>query len=141
MYERMGSNKDELSGLIVVETDDLLGGGVGDKFLEAVAKLKNKFNFGKWKNLSESATEYGGRTLMQHSDYSITISMARYLRGRARGIRLARSRLSDPQAATSSSSTTAPSAPSVSTQPAPANARKRRRVDRRHIYRDRGVRS
>ena len=44
MHERVGNDQDQLSGLIVVETDDLLGGGVGDKFMDAVSKLRTRFN-------------------------------------------------------------------------------------------------
>ena len=65
MYERMGKAHEQLSGLTVVETDDLLGGGVGDKFMDAVNQLRARVNVGKWQELTVSATEYGGRTLRQ----------------------------------------------------------------------------
>ena len=91
-YEDLGNKKQELSGLIVVETDDLLGGGIGLGFQKAVDHIRRKFVFGKWIALKDEATEYGGRTLRQHPDYSITISMRRYLLDRAREVRIAKGR-------------------------------------------------
>ena len=46
-----------LCGLICIETDDLLGGGIGDKFHNAVKELKTRFQFGKWVQLQEKATQ------------------------------------------------------------------------------------
>ena len=46
MYETINGVKDSLSGLIVIETDDLLGGGIGPLFQDAMDKLRKKFNFG-----------------------------------------------------------------------------------------------
>ena len=107
MYEDMGAGTEELSGLIVIETDDLLGGGVGDKFHKAVTELKKRFTFGKWIYLQEQSTEYGGRTLKQHADYSIEISMVRYLKERAREVRLEKGRCEDPEALANESEITA----------------------------------
>ena len=107
MYEKVGGVADQFSGLIVVETDDLLGGGIGDKFFEAVAALRSKFKFGKWVELMDQACEYGGRTLKQAPDYSIKISMVRYLKDRAREIQLQRGRASTPEAAANESEITA----------------------------------
>ena len=94
-YEDLGKGKTELSGLIVVETDDLLGGGIGEKFNQAVANIRKRFKFGKWIRLQEEQTEYGGRTLKQYPDFSITISMKRYLQDRAREIRMPKRRKRD----------------------------------------------
>jgi hypothetical protein len=90
--------KEKLCGLIVIETDDLLGGGVTDSFHQAVAELRRHFTFGKWVELQTASCEYGGRTLKQGRDYSVNISMVRYLKERAREINLARGRCQDPQA-------------------------------------------
>ena len=98
MYEEIDSKPNQFSGLICVETDDLLGGGIGPKYQAAIEVLKKEYNFGKWKILQESSTEYGGRTLKQFPDFSFTISMSRYLRDKASEIKLARGRGKDPRA-------------------------------------------
>jgi len=98
MYETIDGTPDRLSGVIVVETDDLLGGGIGDQYHGAVEELRRRFKFGKWTQLQEKSDEYGGRTLKQHSNYSFTISMVRYLRERAREIHLPRGRCKEPEA-------------------------------------------
>ena len=86
----------KFSGLIVVETDDLLGGGNSDKFNKSVAELRKRYNFGKWVSLQEQSSEYGGRTLKQHADFGFNISMVRYLKERAREIVLTRGRCKNP---------------------------------------------
>lgn len=99
MYEKMnGKDKPQLTGLIVVETDDLLGGGTGPKFHDAVEQLRKRYTFGKWKVLMDEPTEYGGRTLRQSKDFGFTISMSRYLRGKADPIRIERGRGKDQEA-------------------------------------------
>ena len=103
MYEKMhGQTKLQLAGLIIVETDDLLGGGrdrrLAPKFHDAVDQLKKRYNFGKWKVLMDEATEYGGRTLSQSKDFGFTISMTRYLREKAEPIHIARGRGKDGEA-------------------------------------------
>jgi hypothetical protein len=87
---------DKLCGLIVIETDDLLGGGITDSFHEAVKELRRHFTFGKWVNLQSESCEYGGRSLRQNPDFSVTISMVRYLKQKAREITLARGRCKQP---------------------------------------------
>ena len=52
----------------------------------------------KWIELTEQPSEYGGRTLKQAEDYSFNISMTRYLKDRAREIKLTRGRGKDPLA-------------------------------------------
>ena len=73
-------------------------GGIGDKFHDAVKRLTTRFKFGKWVELQEKSCEYGGRTLKQAADYSINVSMVRYLKDRAREIRLDRGRAKNPEA-------------------------------------------
>ena len=47
MYEKLPpQNTVSLSGLFVIETDDLLGGGIGPKFANALSTLKETFKFG-----------------------------------------------------------------------------------------------
>ena len=103
MYEKMhGQTEPQLSGLIIVETDDLLGGGrdrrLAPKFHAAVEELRKRYQFGKWKVLMDEQTEYGGRTLKQSKDFGFTISMTRYLREKAEPIHLARGRGKDQEA-------------------------------------------
>ena len=71
--------KKDLVGLVRIGTDDFLGGGRGPAWEQALEKLQKVYTFGKFKWLQKEATEYSGRTLQQLSDFSITISMHRYL--------------------------------------------------------------
>ena len=98
MYEKIGKELKQFSGLVCVETDDLLGGGIGPKFQTAIETLRKEYNFGKWKVLQDASTEYGGRTLRQLPTYDFKISMIRYLKEKAVEIQLARGRGKDPKA-------------------------------------------
>ena len=98
MYETHNGEIDALTGMICVETDDLMGGGVGECWFNAISQLRKRYNFGKWTELMEKSTEYGGRTLKQHKDYSVNISTVRYLQERARQIHLERGRCKTPEA-------------------------------------------
>ena len=80
------------SGRVFVETDDLLGRGIGSKYHAAIAALRKAYNFGKWKELMEVFTEYGGRILKQLPSFDILISMSRYLEDKCMEIKLARGR-------------------------------------------------
>ena len=75
-----------------VETNDLLGGGIGSKFQAAIAALRKAYNFGKWQQLVEISTEYGGRTSNQLASFYILISMTRYLADKCVEIKLPRGR-------------------------------------------------
>ena len=81
-YETINGVEDTISGLICVETDDLLGGGRANasRFHAAVDQLRKDYTFGKWKILQEGSTEYGGRTLWQLLDFDCKMSMTRYLK-------------------------------------------------------------
>ena len=84
MYEVLPpQNTMSLSGLIVIETDDLLGGGIGPKFANALNALQETFKFGSWHWLQDRSRQYGGRTLFQRPDFGFTIDMNRYLKDRA----------------------------------------------------------
>ena len=86
MYEEQAGTS-HLTGLIVIETDDLLGGGIGAKWTNAIAQLRNTFKFGSWTWLQEGPTQYGGRTLQQRKYFGFHIDMNRYLRTKAHEIK------------------------------------------------------
>ena len=65
MCEVVDGRSEQFSGLIVIETDDVFGGGIGSKFHEATDQLRRRFKFGVWVKLMDHAREYGGRTLYQ----------------------------------------------------------------------------
>eukprot|EP00971_Amphidinium_carterae_P147531 2923798-Amphidinium_carterae.1 len=67
-----------LGGIICVLVDDILGGGRGQKFHEAMQKLKDKVKFGKWEKF-DSEREYGGKSIQQLPDGSIILSMVKYV--------------------------------------------------------------
>ena len=92
MYEKLAGKDNQLSGIICVETDDLLGGGRGPKVHEAVEHLRKKYKFGKWKMLMDEQTEYGGRALKQHGNFGFQITMTRYLREKSAETKLERGR-------------------------------------------------
>ena len=97
---------DQLNGFVVIETDDLLGGGIGEKFHAAIEILRERFTFGKWVALQERATDYGGRTIKQLPNLGFNVSMVRYLRERARPIEIARGRMKTPNAEATEAETT-----------------------------------
>ena len=93
MYEHLKPGEGlRQSGLIIIETDDLLGGGIGPKFQYAIEELQKIFKFGSWHWLMERSRQYGGRTLFQRADFSFTVDMNRYLKDRAHEIKIATGR-------------------------------------------------
>ena len=46
MYENLGGKEMQFSGLIVLETDDFFGGGIGDQYHHAISELRKRYNFG-----------------------------------------------------------------------------------------------
>ena len=54
MYEKIGKVEKQFSGLICVETDDLLGGGMANapKFHKAIEALRKDYNFGKCEGIA-----------------------------------------------------------------------------------------
>ena len=48
MYEKMHGQQFDLCGVIIIETDDLLGAGIGQKFKDAIERLRERFKFGSW---------------------------------------------------------------------------------------------
>ena len=74
--------------MIVVETNDLFGGGIGDRHHQSVENLRNRLRFGKWVGLTKDPCEYGRRTLKQGPTYDVNISMVWYFKDRAREVML-----------------------------------------------------
>eukprot|EP00971_Amphidinium_carterae_P139108 2756919-Amphidinium_carterae.4 len=68
----------ELAGIVLLQVDDLLGGGEHPGFKKAVQKLRERYRFGKWRLLSEG-TEFNGRHLHQMSRSKITVDMKAFL--------------------------------------------------------------
>ena len=58
MCEKYQGEDNRLTGIICVETDDLLGGGCGPKFHDAMEALRKRYKFGKWKMLMDEPTGY-----------------------------------------------------------------------------------
>ena len=85
-----------LVGVIVIETDDFLMGGLGSKWDTALGELKRRFEFGTWTCLRDAAKEYGGRTIKQLTSFGFHITMTRYLKMKVREIQLARGRGTKP---------------------------------------------
>eukprot|EP00971_Amphidinium_carterae_P350876 6491785-Amphidinium_carterae.2 len=54
-------------------------GGKGDGFRRAVQKLRQKFQWGKWTDLSQPR-DFNGRTTQQLSDQKVTVSMVQPVR-------------------------------------------------------------
>ena len=74
--------------MLVIETDDLLFGGVGPRFHEGIKALRASFKFGSWHSLMNQPKQYSGIMMEQKADYGFEVSMARYLRDHARPIRI-----------------------------------------------------
>jgi len=90
MYETLGGKPKSLSGLVVIETDDLLFGGVGPKYLQGIEAMRKSFTFGAWHDLRLAPKQYGGVTIHQMKDCGFTISMSRYLNDNPRQIKIDR---------------------------------------------------
>eukprot|EP00971_Amphidinium_carterae_P258584 5132371-Amphidinium_carterae.1 len=89
------TGQSNLTGVLVVETDDLLGGSSGPAAAESIKSLTNALVLGHFEFLQTRAITYGGRLLQQHHDYSFSISMASYVAEKASAINLGRGRLDE----------------------------------------------
>eukprot|EP00971_Amphidinium_carterae_P291424 5785768-Amphidinium_carterae.1 len=67
----------KLEGIMLVQVDDILVGGVHSDFVKAMTELQKSFQFGKWKSLSQG-TDFNGRHLKQVKD-EIHVDMIEYL--------------------------------------------------------------
>eukprot|EP00971_Amphidinium_carterae_P350893 6491795-Amphidinium_carterae.1 len=88
--------QNRLSGVLLVETDDLLFGGKGKTFDNAMSNIRASFKFGHWRTLLHKPAEYSGRRLVQTSDYGFEIDMTQYLVEKARPIEICRERRQQP---------------------------------------------
>ena len=79
------------SGWLLLETDDIFGGGCSPGFWRSVEGLKKKLNFGKFKDPSKAPVDYGGRT-MTYKNYTFEFSMHRYVE-KLRPVEIDRSRV------------------------------------------------
>eukprot|EP00971_Amphidinium_carterae_P334504 6469826-Amphidinium_carterae.2 len=61
-----------LTGVLVVETDDLLGGSNGPSAAASIKSLTNTLVFGHFEYLQTRAVTYGGRLIQQRPDYSFS---------------------------------------------------------------------
>eukprot|EP00971_Amphidinium_carterae_P151401 3001807-Amphidinium_carterae.1 len=86
----------QLCGILLVETDDLLFGGQGGEFDKAMANVRSSFTFGHWRSLMQKPAEYSGRKLTQQTDFSFTIDMVGYLIEKASVIELSAERKQHP---------------------------------------------
>eukprot|EP00971_Amphidinium_carterae_P046008 905357-Amphidinium_carterae.2 len=86
------SQKPQLTGVLVVETDDLLGGSSGPQAAESITQLTKSLVLGHFEYLQKRAVAYGGRLLKQAQDMSFTISMANYVAEKATAVQLERGR-------------------------------------------------
>eukprot|EP00971_Amphidinium_carterae_P166027 3290721-Amphidinium_carterae.1 len=101
-----GSIATRACGWIVIETDDLFGGGLGTKWDGAIEKLRSQYKFGHWTAVTDGV-EYGGRRVTQNADYSFTVDMTHYLRHHAEPVKLAPGRASQPHAVCTAAETSA----------------------------------
>ncbi|CAE7498867.1 TY1B-DR1 [Symbiodinium sp. CCMP2592] len=86
-----------LEGLINIEVDDLLCFG-GQEHAMRLARLRERFHFGKFKDLSEG-TMFNGRFLQQYPDGKITVSMEKFILERLSPMTIAVGRRSRPEEA------------------------------------------
>lgn len=68
-------NPQQLEGLILLATDDLINGGT-DQHWALMEVLKSKYKFGKW---DYDKGRFCGKDLQQHPDFSIAISQQYYV--------------------------------------------------------------
>ena len=61
-----------ITGRLLIETDDIFPGGIGVKWQKARDELQKSFNWGKWKRLMDGAQSYGGRQVWQDKDFGFS---------------------------------------------------------------------
>eukprot|EP00971_Amphidinium_carterae_P112543 2228811-Amphidinium_carterae.1 len=87
-----------MCGALLVETDDLLFGGHGSEFEQAMNNIKQRFKFGHWRSLQGKPADYSGRRLVQLTDHSFEVEMTSYLKEKANPIVLSKERREQPTA-------------------------------------------
>eukprot|EP00971_Amphidinium_carterae_P092285 1827116-Amphidinium_carterae.2 len=90
-----GTSQSKLTGVIVVETDDLLVGSCVPQAAHSITTLTSNLVFGHFKYLQNRAVAYGGRLLRQEKDMSFVISMASYVTEKATAVSLERGQLDE----------------------------------------------
>ena len=93
--EKERGYKKELSGLVVVEVDDLLCMG-GDTYFQIIEQLRKKFTFGKFVFLNESpaGVSFNGRRLKSDGKGGFLIDMKKFITERLFPVELERGRKS-----------------------------------------------
>ena len=79
------------AGVVLLDVDDFVQGGCS-RHEQKMETLRQTFRFGKWRCIYKSHGEYLGRTVVQHENYEIAVSMERYIREKLRPIVLSRER-------------------------------------------------
>eukprot|EP00971_Amphidinium_carterae_P340218 6478433-Amphidinium_carterae.1 len=69
-----------MGGWVLIQTDDLLMGGNGKAFQQALAKLQQTFCFGKWQQLMSTTCTFNGRQLSQTEDYGFNYDMTNFVK-------------------------------------------------------------
>ena len=69
----------KLEGILLLQVDDILGGGDSVEFKAQIAHMKERFKFGKWRQLIEKA-EFNGRSIYQVSNNVIEVDMIEYVK-------------------------------------------------------------
>ncbi|CAJ1446793.1 unnamed protein product, partial [Effrenium voratum] len=95
-------NAYNMTGIIVVEVDDILESG-NERHRNKMARLEKKLRFGKVINLREhpEGTGYAGRRIMQGPDGSFQYTMADYIKNRLKYVRVERKYLKKDASTTS----------------------------------------
>ena len=93
------SQAGKLEGIIVIEIDDLLSFGY-QAHNEAMARLRQRFRFGKFKNLQELAegTTFNGRRIRQTPEFEILVDMEKYVQERLFPMKIEKGRRSQADA-------------------------------------------
>ena len=82
------------AGLVLLDVDDFLQGG-NPRHGGLMEKLRQRFRFGKWREIYENSGEYLGRTVSQETNFEIRISMARYIHEKLSPVILPREKVKD----------------------------------------------
>ncbi|CAE7826816.1 Kcnh5, partial [Symbiodinium necroappetens] len=93
------SHEGKLEGIIVIEIDDVLAFGY-ELHDAALARLRQKFKFGKFKKLQEltDGTTFNGRRIRQTAEFQLLVDMEKYVQERLFPMKLEKGRRSQPEA-------------------------------------------
>ncbi|CAE7242722.1 engB [Symbiodinium sp. CCMP2592] len=89
----------KLEGILVIEIDDILSFGY-QAHDEAMARLRQRFKFGKFKSLQElpEGTTFNGRRIRQTPGFEILVDMEKYVQERLFPMKFEKGRRSNPEA-------------------------------------------